>query len=63
MSIEQIIEKSHQMGLSSQLLDLIGAAFEAGKTAGVNDAAITLGFFDEDEAIEILKENFPGVEG
>ncbi len=58
MSIEQITAKAEQMNLSPQLMDLIAAAYEAGKTAGVQDAAVTLADNDEDEAAEFLATNY-----
>ncbi len=56
--MEQITAKAEKMNLSAQLMELLAAAFEAGKTSGVQDAAVTLADNDEDEAAEFLATNY-----
>ena len=58
MSIEQITAKAEKMGLSTSLMDLLAAAFEAGKTEGVRDAAQTLEDDGQDDAVGLLTANY-----
>ena len=54
----QITKQAEKMNLSPQLLEMLAAAFEAGKTEGVQDAAITLADNDEADAAEFLATNY-----
>ncbi len=58
MTMEQITAKAHEMGLSTQLMDLLHAAYDAGQDDRAADIAMDLADDGNTEAVEFLAANY-----